>query len=180
MGTQSKRRKTTRSKTRKMSTEWWDKESKKASGMKMCERCEAVYYDGHWHTAPELSAVLKENDKVSKISGLCTECKWVIEGRAGVKSGYEGMVTLDGLTDKEEKKEILKAVRNFSHRATERDPEDQIVGIDDRGERIVITTSENQMAVGIGKTIDKAFKGGDLSIIWSDDDLPVRVYWKHK
>ena len=180
MGTQNKRKKTTRSKTRKMSTEWWDKEAKKGVGMKMCERCEAVYYEGCWHTAPELPAVLKEKKLTSKMLGFCTECKWVMEGGAGVGSGFEGEVTLDGIRDKEEKKEILRTVRNFSRKASERDPEDQIIGIDDRGERIVITTSENQMAVGIGKAVDQAFKGGKLSIIWSDDDLPVRVYWKHK
>lgn len=168
---------------RRKLNEWWEPHAAKAKGLMLCDRCDAVYYDGYWHTAPGFAAALREKGGVKGEAAertLCLECRWVVEGHAGIERGYEGKVTLDGLADAEEKAQVLRTVRNFARRATKRDPEDQIVGIEDRGARVVITTSENQMAAGIGKAVDAAFKGGCLEIHWSKDDLPVHVYWKHK
>jgi len=165
-------------------TDWWDQEKRKPSGgMKLCSRCDAVWYDGHWHTAPNLAAALKAKRKASKPSKdvFCDECRFVVHGHADAKSAlYEGELTLDGLIDKGEKAEILATVRNAAKRATRRDPEDRIVAIDDRGERVVVTTTENQLAVILGKAVDSSHKGGKLRIVWSSDDLPARVHWTRK
>jgi hypothetical protein len=161
-------------------TQWWQGEKDK-SGMKLCSRCDAVYYDGHWHTAPLLSAELKKGKKRSGgKSEFCVQCRWLVHGSDLKSAGFEGQLTLDGLVDAAEKAEILGTIRNFAKRATRRDPEDQIIAIDDRGERVVVTTTENQMAVGLGKAVDAAHKGGKLRIVWSEDDLPARVFWKRK
>ena len=162
------------------SDEWWEEHVGHSSKMKLCDRCEAVYFDGFWHNAPEIAWKLKEERGSSTEHTHCTECNWIVTGVEGVKSGFEGQITLDCLDDPKEKGEILSTVRNFAQRATKRDPQDQIIAIEDRGNRVVITTTENQMAVGIGKAVDKAYKGGSLRIVWSEDDLPARVYWKHK
>ena len=165
-------------------TDWWDKEMRKLSGgMKLCSRCEAVYYDGHWHTAPNLAAALKAKRKVSKPTKdlFCDECRYAVHGHPDAKSAlFEGELTLDGLIDKGEKAEILATVRNAAKRATKRDPEARIVAIDDRGERVVVTVTENQLAVSLGKAVDASHKGGKLRIAWSSDDLPARVHWTRK
>lgn len=164
-------------------TDWWDKEKRKMTGLRLCARCEAVWYDGHWHTAPNLVAALKAKRKVAKPSKdtLCEECRYAAHGPADAKSAlYEGELTLDGLIDKKEKAEILATVRNAAKRAQKRDPEDRIVAIDDRGERVVVTTTENQLAVSLGKAVDSSHKGGKLRVTWSSDDLPARVHWTRK
>lgn len=164
-------------------TDWWDAGKRKPTGLKLCSRCEAVWYDGHWHTAPNLAAALKAKRKSSKPSKdvFCEECRYAVHGPADAKSGlFEGELTLDGLVDKKEKAEILATVRNAAKRAQRRDPEDRIVAIDDRGERVVITTTENQLAVGLGKAVEASHKGGKLRIAWSSDDLPARVHWTRK
>lgn len=153
---------------------------KPAGGMALCENCGAVYYDGHWHTAPVLSSVLQKSLKTAKHE-LCLQCRWTAEGREPRGVGFEGEVVLDGLTDVAEKAEILRTIHNVGSRAQERDPEDRIIAIDDRGERVVVTTTENQLAAAIGKAVDAAHKGGQLVINFSrQGDLPARVYWKRK
>lgn len=164
-------------------TDWWDKEKRKLSGMGLCSRCDAVWYDGHWHTAPKLAAILKAKIKASKPGKevFCNECHYTINGPADQSSAlYEGELTLDGLIDKAEKAEILATVRNTAKRAQKRDPEDRIVVIEDRGNRVIVRTTENQLAVNIGKAVDSSHKGGKLRISWSSDDLPARVFWVRK
>ncbi len=147
----------------------------------LCERCSAVWYDGHWHTAPGLAAMLRAKKKAaegSKKTLLCHECNIAVHGSSDPKQAlYEGQLILEGLVDPKEKSEILATVRNFGKRQMKRDPEDRIITIDDRGERVVITTTENQTAVGMGKAVDASHKGGNLKISWSKTNLPARVRW---
>lgn len=181
------KKKTTKAFVNRQETEWWQKETRKLSSAQLCERCGAVWFDGHWHTAPKMAAALKAAKKLSRAKGksgkpvLCYECHLAANGPAdSSKIGFEGELTLDGLTDPSEKAKILATCRNFGARANKRDPEDRIISIDDRGARVVITTTENQMAVGMGKAVDAAFKGGKLRIVWSKDDMPARAFWVHK
>lgn len=180
----SVKKKSTKAFVNRSETEWWQKETRKLSSAQLCERCQAVWFDGHWHTSPKLAAVLKAKKKLAGKSGkpvLCYECHLAVNGSADpTKMLFEGELTLDGLTDPSEKAKILSTCRNFGARASKRDPEDRIISIDDRGERVVITTTENQMAVGMGKAVDAAFKGGKLCIVWSKDDMPARAFWVHK
>lgn len=153
------------------------------SGMRLCGRCDAVWYDGHWHTSPKLALILKAKLKVSKPSKevYCGECHYAVHGPADSGSAlFEGELTLDGLIDKAEKAEILATIRNTAKRAQKRDPQDRIVVIDDRGNRVVVRTTENQLAVNLGKAVDSSHKGGKLRISWSSDDLPARVFWSRK
>jgi hypothetical protein len=177
-----RKKQATKAAVTRRATEWWEKEGRKASSARLCERCGAVYMDGHWHTSPGLSAKLKAAKRImsGKHPQTCIECEWAEHGQRGKAAGFEGEVTLDGLKDPAEKSAVLATVRNFGKRAVKRDPQDRIIAIDDRGERVVVTTTENQMAAGIGRTVAAAFKGGKLKIVWSDDDLPVRVHWTRK
>ncbi len=166
-------------------TGWWQHEGRKMAAAQLCTRCEAVWYDGHWHTAPALAATLRAKKKAavkgSKKPLLCNECRIAVNGPADPKQArFEGQLTLEGLTDDKEKAEILATARNFGKKQTKRDPEDRVIAIDDRGARVVITTTENQTAVGMGKAIAASHKGGDLVISWSKTDLPARVRWTRK
>ncbi len=181
------KKKTSRGAVNREASHWWEHAGKKLASAQLCERCEAVWFDGHWHTAPAMAAMLKAKKKASAKKGkgtkpvLCEECRIAVHGPAGAKDAqYSGQLTLDGLEDPKEKAEILSTARNFGTKQTKRDPEARIISIDDRGKRVVITTTENQMAVGMGKAIAASHKGGTLRIAWSKDDLPARVYWMHK
>ncbi len=174
----SAKMKTTRAAVNRPTTEWWQHEKKKLTGLRLCERCDAVYYDGHWHTAPLLAESLKSGRKKGE-KDMCNECRYAVHGPASAPA-FEGQLTLDGVGDPEFKSKVLAAVRAYGRRASKRDPLARILTIDDRGGRVVVFMTENQMAVGLGKAIDSAFKGGTLRIAWSEGDLPARVYWKSK
>lgn len=180
----SAKKKETKAFVNRQASEWWQKETRKLSAAQLCGRCDAVWFDGHWHTSPKLAAALKAKKKLSGKSGkpvLCYECHLAVNGPADpTKMQFGGELTLDGLEDPAEKAKILSTCRNFGARANKRNPEERIIGIDDRKARVVITVSHNQMAVGMGKAVDAAFKGGKLRIVWSKDDMPARVFWVHK
>lgn len=172
--------------TSRFAPDWWEKEVKGKSPLRKCERCGAVYFDEHWHTIPGFwEAYRRLLPKPKVIEELCTECKWVKAGHAdrkwdwAGKVDYEGEVILDNLIPAD-KGEILNLVRNVGKRAIKRDPEDQIIRIKDEGKRVIITTTENQLAVSLGKQVARAFKGGNLEIKWSHEDEPVRVKWTRK
>lgn len=161
--------------------DWWQKNAKKQKGVLVCDRCDSIFYDGHWHTDAHGAEAIKEHKpRSAKQEALCPACTYVMSGEGKADSDFEGQVTLDGLFDAKEKAEVLLTIRNLARASVEKDPQDQVIAIDDKGDRVIIATSDNQLAVRMGKKIDESFKGGTLRIVFSDDDLPTRVYWKHK
>jgi len=172
--------------TTRFAPDWWEKEVKGLKSIRRCKECGAVYFDEHWHTIPDFWEIYKKMlPKIKIIEDLCFECKWIKSGHldrkygwAG-KEGWEGEVILDNLVAKD-KAEILNLVRNVGKRATKRDPEDRIISIEDKGKRVIIRTTENQLAVSIGKQVSRAFKGGNMEIKWSHEDEPARVRWTRK
>jgi hypothetical protein len=158
-----------------------DRQHQKPTGMVLCDRCNAVYFDGHWHTSPALASILRQSAMATGKKELCLQCRLTKPGQKAQEGGFEGEATFDNLVNLEDKAEIMSAIRNVGNKAMQRDPMDRIITIDDRGSRVVVTTTENQLAVALGKAVDAAHKGGKLTIEFSHQgDLPARVYWKHK
>ncbi len=157
---------------------WWHKELKAGKAVLSCPRCRALFYDKHWHTWSNASVTLPAGVKVRE--ELCRACRTLGPKRGNSEFGYEGEVILSGLNDQTLKREVINTAKNIAARALLRDPEDQIIKIEDNGRTVRITTTENQLAVAIGKEIDRAHKGGELNIRFSEEDLPARVFWKAK
>jgi hypothetical protein len=133
----------------------------------VCPGCRAVLYDKHWHDRALVASWL---DLRSAASVKCDAC------RSG--GNHAGEVVLEGLGDSVERDEVIALVRHVGNRATRRDPEDRIVGITVKGSRVRVLTSENQLALSVGKQVHAARKGGELEVTWSDEDKPVRVVWR--
>jgi len=136
----------------------------------LCSQCRAVYYYKSWHHRLENYQKLSE-DKRIKFT-LCPACQMIKDKK------YEGLVSLKEVSQ-DKKEEILKLVKNVGERAYQRDPIDRIIEIRDRNRDrdIEILTTENQLAVSIGKQIKRAFKG-HLEIQWSHQESTVRVIWR--
>ena len=143
-------------------------------GMVACERCGAVYFDKHWHSPSVFNASFL-TDFMAK--AVCDECRLIAKASGSEPAGYAGELTLEGLHDAAVKAEVLGLVRNVGKRATNRDPEDRIVKIAEKGGAVIVYTTENQLAVSIGKQVDRSRKGGTLTITWSSTDKPARVHW---
>jgi len=167
----------TRKQPPRIAPSWWEKETLRKARLTVCSDCQAVYFDKHWHTNLKMAKVLLASPGIER--AVCTECAWKRQS-AGKTVNYEGEVLLQNIPDEEVKLQVLRLVRNVGKRALTRDPEDQIIRIEDKVGRIRITTTENQLAVSIGKQVARAFKGGELQIKWSHEDAPARVVWTHK
>jgi len=143
-------------------------------GSAACPDCGAVYFDKHWHTCSEPDCRLKS---AALPELVCPECR-LTDNSAARSGAYAGEVMIEGVSDPAELKEIKNLALNVAKRASKRDPEDRVVKVIDGPGSLDIYTTENQLAVSIGKQIHHARKGGELTITWSKTDKPVRVRWQ--
>jgi len=132
----------------------------------LCKKCNAVYFYKSWHHRLEdYPGILKE--KSLKFS-LCPAC------RAEKGGTYEGEVIIDG-TPPKIKKEIFHLIDNVGREARKRDSQDRILKVKElRGNKIVVITTENQLAVRLAKKIKKVF-GGRVDIRYSRGESSVSV-----
>ncbi len=139
-------------------------------GIVLCKECGAVYYYKGWHHRLEDYQKLSE-DKRIKFT-LCPACQMIKDKM------YEGQVILKNVPINK-KEEILNLVKNVGQRAFQRDPLDRIIEIQEKNNNLEILTTENQLAVSIGKQIKRAFKG-NLEIKWPHQESTTRVIWSPK
>lgn len=92
------------------------------------------------------------------------------------KGMFEGRVELIGVPQGRVD-DAISRIKNFSRRAQARDPLDRVIAIKRRGNRIEVTTTENQLAVRIAKAV-RGILGGKLHIQWTDEDDVVYVTLK--
>lgn len=100
-------------------------------------------------------------------------------GRAQGKDG-ESKLLIDGAFSDAEKKEIFALIEAAGHRATKKDPKATIDLIEEKRGAITVYVSTNHLALVLGKKLHSARKGGELTITWSHDDMPVFVHWRKK
>ena len=145
-------------------------------GFVICPDCNAAYYDKSWHHGLEGAVKDQLPEEFSDHDATFETCPTCQMKKDGV---YEGEVIIKlGRPAEEYKEEILKAIHNSDEQAQDRDVTDKVLKIDDRGSEIHIYTSENQLAVKIGKKLDSAFKGGRLEIKYSEGEDTARVIWE--
>lgn len=146
-------------------------------GVLRCTGCGAVYFDKHWHGKGALKGLINEAEMVD---ALCDVCPRKPSKVGTAVSGFGGELIIEGVPSLEAKSEILNVIRNASKRAQTKDPMERVLRIEEQGKKMMVYVSENQLAVGLGKQLHSAMKGGTLTITWSDVDKPVRVHWVMK
>ena len=134
----------------------------------ICKKCNAVYYYKSWHHRLDDYPYLSE--KINLKFVLCPACQMIKEKK------YEGEVIVENVSQKV-RKEIINTVKNMGEEAFRRDPQDRIISIKEtngNSKRISILTTENQLAVRIGKKITRTFKG-KLNIRYSKKESTARI-----
>ena len=154
---------------------WWGEENMGLKSVVICPRCQAIYYDKHWHSWQTAGRRLPSGLKTKE--AMCLACAALTTGKGSSTSGYAGEVILSGLSNLGRRLEIINLIKNVGKRAVRRNPEDQIIKIEDKTDTVRVTTTENQLAIAIGKEVDAAEKGGKLTIAWSAENKPARVRW---
>ncbi|MDD3735106.1 MAG: hypothetical protein PHO31_01360 [Candidatus Pacebacteria bacterium] len=132
----------------------------------LCRNCNAVYFYKSWHHR------LEDYPEISKEKSLnfslCPACRAEKEGT------YEGKVVIENI-DVKIKEDLLSLINNFGREARERDPQDRILKVKQLNKnKIIITTTENQLAVRLAKKIKKTF-GGEINIRYSKDESSVFI-----
>ncbi len=141
----------------------------------VCPECGAVRYEKRWRSAATLPKGLRTSDLPRT---LCDECRAGAKVSGGKAVGWAGELVVEGVSDPEVMKEVVGLIKNVGDRAARRDPEDRIIDLAVSGRTVKVYTTENQLAVSIGKQLDRARKGGRLEIKWSSDDKVARVRWQ--
>ena len=84
---------------------------------------------------------------------------------------------MEGFVSEGQKEEVLRLLKNAGQRATERDPLDRIFAWENLGKKVAVYTTENQLAISLGKQVKRAFNGA-LEIQTAKEADIVRVKWQ--
>lgn len=137
----------------------------------LCRECNSVFFDKAWHhrLGEEKDSHFLKSGKKIKFE-LCPACKMARDNL------FEGELIIKLKEESEKlKTNILNTINNSDKQARERDPMDRILRIEEKTDGIHVFTSENQLAVKIGKKLKSSFNGGKMDIQHTGEDL-IRVY----
>ncbi|MEX0869873.1 MAG: hypothetical protein WDZ39_00365 [Candidatus Spechtbacterales bacterium] len=136
----------------------------------MCPVCHCVYFYKSWRSSLEEYKQLGEEKNIK--FKMCPADQMKKQGF------FEGELILENVPE-HEKEEIENLIEHIAERAQKRDPMDRILKKHDARSRIEIHTSENQLAVNMGKQVHKAHKGSKIDIKFSEEEsvARIRVLW---
>lgn len=140
----------------------------KPAGLLVCSKCRAVFHGKRWQWNGALTQQYQDDPAVRTV---CPACQTTRQEEA------EGVLTLAGFVSGGQKQEILNLLKNAGERATERDPLDRIFHWENLGKKVVVYTTENQLAISLGKQVKRAFNGA-LEIDMAKEADIVRVKWQ--
>lgn len=119
-----------------------------------CPNCHAVYYKKGWTLDPKALADAKRNPMT--ISVKCPACR-------KIEDNYPlGVVHLAGDFVFEHEDEIRGLIKNDEKRARERNPLERIMKIEKKSKELYIETTTDDLALRIGRTLCRAYKGSEV------------------
>jgi NMD protein affecting ribosome stability and mRNA decay len=120
----------------------------------VCSRCEATYHEGRWTwgSAPA------DAHRVT-----CPACERI------EKEYPAGLVTIRGEFARSHRDEIVRLVGHVEQHEKAEHPLKRILKIEDRGEELLVSTTDPHLARGIGDALYHAYKG-ELDYHYPDDE----------
>jgi len=128
----------------------------------VCPDCGAVYHQGRWTWLAKPARAYE---------AICSACHRL---RDKYPAGY---VTLGGAFLQDHKEEILNLVRREEAKAKAEHPLQRIMGIEEQGDEVVITTADIHLARGIGEAVHRACHG-ELEFHYIEEGNILRMRWK--
>jgi len=138
----------------------------------VCKKCRSVYQKKAWRHGQGVIS-LDEARKLRVSIALCPADQ-MIERKL-----YEGELTIEGFSGKSTN-ELLRLIRAYGDRAFKRDCQHRVIGVErQKGGRIRVTTTENQLAAKLAKKIKDVFNTVTVRTSYSKEPHEVeRVYLK--
>ncbi|MDX1607979.1 MAG: hypothetical protein R3251_02120 [Candidatus Spechtbacterales bacterium] len=139
----------------------------------ICPKCNASYYYKNWHHNLEDYEELDKNKNIE--FKLCPADQMKSSGK------FEGELTIRNVPP-EVKDEIINQLENIADRAYRKDPMDRILQMHITDDRIEVRTSENQLALNMGRLVQRAHKNAESKVRLSEGESTarVRVWWPEK
>jgi NMD protein affecting ribosome stability and mRNA decay len=127
-----------------------------------CPDCGAVYRDGRWTwgTAP-----------AGAHETVCPACHRI---RDRYPAGY---VRIEGPFWRAHRTDIEHLVRNREARERAEHPLERIMGVEEDGDTLLVTTTDNHLARDIGEALHAAYKG-ELEYHYNREENLLRVRWR--
>ncbi len=143
----------------------------------ICETCQSVYFEKAWHHSLDEDAKHLTDEKIEKAEikfKTCPACQMkkdkAFEGELIIKmSGANPTI----------RQNVMSLLKNSDIQAMEKDPMDRILWTEIKGNDTHVYTSENQLAVRMGKKLESAFKGSTLAINHSKEEDLIRATWEY-
>ena len=136
-----------------------------------CAGCGAVYVHKHWsHSAAARLRATKAGRPIQvRICGACRR------RRSSVPHGF---VHVDGEFVRTHRADIVSLLKNEAARAAEDNPLAQITDWHENGhtDDVLITTTTEHLAIGLGRALEKAFDGRVL-YGFSHENKLAHVWW---
>ena len=141
-----------------------------AKGLQACRGCGAVYYRRIWTLKPPLE-IRKRVDLAGGASlTYCPACQKMRDRY------WLGVVEISGI-DADEKREVVRLLKNEEARAREKNPLERIVRIADETAGLRVETTTEKLAQRLGRCLGKA-RGGKVTYKWSHRNKFARVLWQ--
>jgi len=136
-------------------------------GTLICPVCFSIFFDKQWHH------ILKKDLKKIDFKNKDIKFQKCLADEMIEKGLFEGELIINNLSKKYEA-EILHLIASFGSKAKLRDSQDRIIKIEKQkdGSHRILTT-ENQLAVRIGKKIVSAHKKAKIEIHHSKEPYEV-------
>lgn len=136
-------------------------------GFVVCPSCAAVHTGKRW-VASFVNVRNATSDKTVRFR-RCPACEMIFSKK------FEGQVVLTHVP-LVRMADVLARIAHMDKVARRQDPMDRIIHVRRSGHRVEVTTTENQLAVRIGKAVKSLLKG-KLTIRWSKEEDIVRLLW---
>ena len=135
----------------------------KLRGMTTCPQCAAVYRNGRWMW-PKTATVAIQNT-------LCPACSRIDDRYPA------GELVLRGRFVASHRDEVLATVRRIAEQEQREHPLHRIMGIDEDGDEIVITTTDIHLPHHIAHALHDAWSGG-MSTQYDLEGYFARATWE--
>lgn len=136
--------------------------ARKRAGPARCPECGAVYERGRWRWGDAPAGARDE---------VCPACRRTQDKMPA------GWLLLEGPRIAAAHDDLLALVRHVAQRERDEHPLNRILAIDDRGDRIEISTTDVHLPQRIGEAL-KGAHHGRLTVRYGKDEYSVRTRWR--
>lgn len=155
--------------TKRVDHEAGHKSDKHPGEPRLCEKCGALYQKGHW-TLDESALKKSKSNKAKPSFTICPACLQVTSGEPA------GFVYIEGSFLGKHEAEIENLLKHEDEESALVNPLARIMEVKRTENRLVVTTTTENLAQRIGRSLNRAF-GGGVRYDFSHENKLARVYW---